>query len=41
METIQGVSIMWLQKTEEEESMICRALHHLEMETVKKIQQRK
>ena len=31
METILGVSIMWLQKTEKEEGVICRALHHLEM----------
>lgn len=29
MDTIQGVSIMWLQKAEEEEGVICRALHHL------------
>lgn len=27
---------MWLQKAEEEEGVICRALHHLEMEKVKK-----
>ena len=36
VDTIQGVSIMWLQKAEEEEGVICRALQHLEMEKLKK-----
>ena len=41
METIQGVSIMWLEKRGEEQGVNCRALHHLEIEKVEIIQQRK